>query len=765
MGKVLRYALIGLAVLALLAGAAIAFIAATFDPNQYKPQIVAAVKERTGRTLSLEGDIALSFFPTLGARVGKASLSERGSDREFAGVDEAVVAVKLLPLLSREVIVDAVELKGLRAHLVRDKAGKTNIDDLAGAPAPARPDKAEPAKAAPVKVDIAHVVLENANVSYTDAAAGTRYAVSKFNLKTGRIAPGVPTDVRLAGLVSSDRPRAELDVSLKARITFDPEKQIYRGDDLEFTGKGSLPGVTNLNASARGSVEARLASGEFNLSGVSASATGRQEGGDLNVKIDAPKLVLTREKVAGDKVTLDATVSEAKRKLVARVEIPGVQGTFADFRTGAINAGIELQDGARSVKGKVAGALAGNLEARRFELPQFSANLTLTDPATGPRPLEVALAGAARADAAKQTAGLEFSGTLDASKIAGKATVTRFSPLALAFNVEADQVDVDRYLAAGGAPTGAEAKGSGSKGGEAVKGSAKGAAPPGKIDLSGLKGLDVNGNVKVGSLKVKNVRSSNVRATLRIAGGRLDVSPLTAQLYQGTLEGSLSAQAAESPVFAVKQKLAGVNVGPLLKDAADLDTLEGRGNVTLDLTTRGATVDALKRALNGTAAVNIQDGSLRGINLGEILRNVKNTVRTVRGQQVQQTARTEKTDFSEMKATFNVKDGVAHNNDLALKSPALRASGDGKVDIGNDAIDYNLRATLAATSTGQGGREAADTRSVTVPVRIVGPLAAPRYEVDYSAVATELLKQQILKPQEGTTLKDQVRGLREMFRR
>ena len=581
MGKVLRYALIGFVALVLAGVAAVAYIAATFDPNQYKPQIVAAVKERTGRTLSLEGDIALSFFPTLGAKVGKASLSERGSDREFAGVDEAVVAVKLLPLLSREVIVDAVALKGLRAHLVRDKAGKTNIDDLTGAAAAPKTGKAEPEKAAPLKVDIAHVVLENANVSFTDAAAGTRYAVSKFSVKTGRVAPGVPSDVKLSGLVSSDKPRAELDVSLKARITFDPAQQLYRGENLEFTGKGSLPGVTNLNASAKGSIEARLASGEFNLSGFSASATGRQEGGDLNVKLDAPKLVLTKEKVTGDKVTLDATVSEAKRKLAARIEIPGVQGTFADFKTGAITAGIELQDGARSVKGKLAGALAGNLEARRFELPKFSANLTLTDPAVGQRPIEAALAGAARADVAKQTAGLDFSGTLDASKVAGKATVTRFSPLALAFDFDADQIDVDRYLAAGGAPGSAGAKGRDGKGSDAAKGGgAKGAAAAGRIDLSALKGLDVNGNVKIGSLKVKNVRSSNVRAGLRIAGGRLDVHPLTAQLYQGTLEGSLSAQAAEAPLFVVKQKLAGVSVGPLLKDAAELDTLEGKGNVT-----------------------------------------------------------------------------------------------------------------------------------------------------------------------------------------
>ena len=53
----------------------------------------------------------------------------------------------------------------------------------------------------------------------------------------------------------------------------------------------------------------------------------------------------------------------------------------------------------------------------------------------------------------------------------------------------------------------------------------------------------------------------------------------------------------------------------MLRDAANIDTLDGKGNVSVDLTTQGATVDALKKALNGTAAVNLADGSLKGIDI------------------------------------------------------------------------------------------------------------------------------------------------------
>lgn len=47
---------------ALLAATAI-FIVLTFDPNQYKADIVSAVRDATGRELTIHGDLGLSLFP------------------------------------------------------------------------------------------------------------------------------------------------------------------------------------------------------------------------------------------------------------------------------------------------------------------------------------------------------------------------------------------------------------------------------------------------------------------------------------------------------------------------------------------------------------------------------------------------------------------------------------------------------------------------------------------------------------------------------
>ena len=85
----------------------------------------------------------------------------------------------------------------------------------------------------------------------------------------------------------------------------------------------------------------------------------------------------------------------------------------------------------------------------------------------------------------------------------------------------------------------------------------------------------------------------------------------------------------------------------------------------------------------------------------------------------------QKTDFTELKATFNVKNGVAHNNDLSMKSPLLRVGGEGDIDIGNDRLNYVLKATLVATTSGQGGKNATDLSGLTVPVKLTGALGAP----------------------------------------
>ena len=698
--KILKYALLGLAGLLVLAGGVVAYIAATFDPNQYKPQLVQAVKDRTQRTLKLDGDISLSFWPSIGAKVGKASLSERGSEKEFAQIAEAHVSLKLLPLLSKQVVADTVRIKGLRANVVKSKDGRTNMDDLTGT----KPPKEAPAsKGPPLAIDVAGVVIEDATVTYTDQAAGTRYVLSNLDLKTGRIAPGVPAKIDLSLRAQSDKPPLGLDVK------------------------------------ATGSVMANVESGEFAAEKLNVSANGKSGKDTLDVKIEAPKLRLAADKATGDKVSVVATITGADGTIKATLALPGIEGTAQAFRSAAAQLDLEVKRADLDLRAKMTSPLAGNAKAQQVSLPQLKASITATGPHLPGKSVSGTLGGSAAVDGAKQTARADLAGKVADSNIKAQFNVADFAPLALSFNLDVDQLDVDRYL-----PAGAADAGKGNEGKGKGKGEAAGRQPEKPFDLTALRNLKANGKMHFGSFKANNVKASNVRVDVRAGGGRVDLNPLTASLYQGKLSSAISINAAPAvPTFAVKHNMSGINIGPFLQDLADNDTLEGKANLEVDVTTQGNTVSAMKKAINGKAGMKVTNGAIKGIDIPGTIRGVRSQLGALRGEKTQQADKRQKTDFSELSATFNIRNGVAHNNDLSMKSPLLRGAGEGDINIGEDTINYLLKASIVGSLQGQGGRGVEQLRDVTVPVRVTGALDSPSYRIDFGAVATGAAKERV----------------------
>jgi AsmA protein len=245
--------------------------------------------------------------------------------------------------------------------------------------------------------------------------------------------------------------------------------------------------------------------------------------------------------------------------------------------------------------------------------------------------------------------------------------------------------------------------------------------------------------VEIGSLQLQGMTLANLKTELRAAQGRAEIGPHSAALYEGSLAGTLNLDGNTNRV-ALKETLTNIAVGPLLRDFAGQDRLEGRGNVSLDVTSAGKTVNAMKAALAGNARVHLRDGAIKGVNIGEILRKARSAL----GSQPAQAADAkEKTDFSELAASFVIKNGVAHNEDLDVKAPLFRIGGAGDIDIGKSTINYVAKAAVVASTQGQGGKELEQLAGVTVPVRLSGPLDAMKYDVDYRAVAADLAKSKV----------------------
>lgn len=708
--------------LTLLTIAAIALIS-SFDPNDYKDDLTTIVREKQQRTLKIDGDIKLSYFPKLGIKLGKTSLSERASEQPFASINEAHLALAVMPLLRKELVIDEIRLDGVSAVLTRDKSGKTNVDDLITPEKDAK-DKPSDDQGQVVKLDIAGFMLEDSNLELRDSQGGMQVSLKNVALRTGRIAPGVPIELDLRADVDAREPRVAGKVALKGGLTFDAKAGRYAISKFDANINGSGFGIRDGKLSLKGNALLDLSGQRIETDGLSLEASGMRGSAPFELELDAPRLAISPQSASGSAIKGSAKLSGAQSADV-KFNATGVSGNAQSFSIAKLTLDFKLKQGARDLSGTFSSPLRGNINGRSFELPTIAADITINDPAMTQKTVRLPISGSARADLTKQNVSANIATRFDESNIRGKLGMTRFNAPALTFDVDVDQLNVDRYIPV--APKGDAAP-------PASKSASAAAEKP--IDLSALKTLNATGEVRLGALQVKGVKANKIVVAVRAAGGRLDIPVMSANLYQGTLNGSASVSATNQ--YAFKQTLSNVAINPLMKDAVNRDLLEGRGNIGMNLTSNGSTVGAIKRALDGSASMSLRDGAVKGINLAQTLRDVKSKIGMA--NQTQTADKGAKTDFSELSATFAVRNGVASNNDLSLKSPFIRVGGAGTIDVGQGSMDYLAKATVVNTSTGQDGKDLRQLKDLAIPVRIVGPFERLSYEVQRLAISSDALK-------------------------
>jgi AsmA protein len=211
-----------------LLGLALVAIWLLVDPNDYKDRIAAAVKDSTGRTLSLPGELKLSVFPWLAVRTGEASLGNPAGfgDEPFLTLKSAALSVKLLPLLRKQLEVGRIEIDGLNLALRQDAAGKGNWEDWGPeGEAPAAEDSSST-----TSIDLAGVAISNSRIAFEDMVA------EDVNLDMGRVASGapIPIDIRMR-LVTAPGAKP-LPLAAQFKLTPDLALQRYVLADLALSG-------------------------------------------------------------------------------------------------------------------------------------------------------------------------------------------------------------------------------------------------------------------------------------------------------------------------------------------------------------------------------------------------------------------------------------------------------------------------------------------------------------------------------------------------
>ena len=186
--RMILFALLGLVALVVVAVGALVLLV---DPNDYREDISRMAREGAGVELKLGGELGWSFYPVLGFRAQDVGLALRSDAPQLVQVDAFSVGVRLLPLLSKKIDVDGLDISGLHAHLMVDANGNTNWQppqmpaaisaDDSGA-APASPSaKADPSASAAgnsvPEIRIPKITVRDSQIRYEDKKAKLDYTV------------------------------------------------------------------------------------------------------------------------------------------------------------------------------------------------------------------------------------------------------------------------------------------------------------------------------------------------------------------------------------------------------------------------------------------------------------------------------------------------------------------------------------------------------------------------------------------------------------
>ncbi len=249
-----------------------------------------------------------------------------------------------------------------------------------------------------------------------------------------------------------------------------------------------------------------------------------------------------------------------------------------------------------------------------------------------------------------------------------------------------------------------------------------------KIDFSGLNAVNAQLNLSVEQLSYGTIKAGPIGIRATMAGGKLKLELPNFQLYNGIGTGVFSVDATgKTPTQTFRFSLSNLDAYPILSDAAGFDRIEGKGAIAIDLATSGASQRAIVSALNGTASFEFTDGTIRGINVAKMVRNLASG--TLSGWQ---SGEAEKTDFASLGANFRIAKGKAETNDLHLSGPLVRMAGAGTVDLPARTLNFRVDPQVVASLKGQGAAQ--DLQGLGVPVAIKGPWAKPAIYPDIAGI-------------------------------
>ena len=661
--------------IALLILLAIIIVPRVVDPNDYRDDIAKLVKDKTGRDLTLAGDLRVSVFPWLGVATQGVSLSQPASiGGEMLTVDSAQLRVKFLPLLSQRVEVDTIVFEQPSIDLITLENGTSSMDGLAGedqvTEEPADPEAA-------LALVVAGVDITNANVVIDNRQEGSRIELKNLNLNSGNLLGSSLAPLSMQGEmhdVESDEPLL-FSLSSKARVDQDTTA-VFMQSIAASVKQGSLDAVLEI---AELSIEE---ASKLQLSDLSVELSG-----DYPLTASMPSLKADLDAEQLDVVSLSAAMDDAR----AQIQNLSVRG---------------FEDPKVTAKVSVPVFNARNL-LKSLEIDYQTANENALK----------AVGLQADVDASTKSASLNnIQLDLDQSKLTGSATVRDFENLAVQFDLNLNDLNVDDYLP----PSEEESTEEELSGAEALV-----------VPLAAFKELNANGRFKAQSLTSGGIKMEDIDVNVVSSPGSVTITP-SATLYDGKLDGTIAFTESGDSVLKVQQNVDLVDLGRMLTDADVSEQLRGFGSLAIDVLVRESNgVQSNK----GTFKLEASKGEISGVDVNAILGRANDVMSLLSSKgssaseaDAEDSGEADKdgvTSFAEMSGTFNLNDFVITNDDFVLSAPAFDISGEGQIDVAQQSVNYLIEVAVADNIGGALGDRLDKIKGQKIPIRCKGALDAP----------------------------------------
>ncbi len=739
--KILLWTMVSLVLVIVLASVLIPILV---DPNDYKEEIAQQVQAKTGRTLTIEGDIDLSISLPLSVslELGKIELSNaKGfADKPFARMQGASIFVSIMPLITANRLdVGEIKLAGMELNLIKNKQGVTNWADLSSSPAeqgdsspaseqtPATKEDTSESSSMPA-INVAGLTITDAIINWTDEQANQQVSLSKSNINISELIEDKPfnfkisTHIQVVDLTQGSQPAIMGDFSLETKPTISLSKQLFQlpGTQLALDLKGKmLPGGSNKTTLT----------------------------GDITFDGNTQKLSIDKMALTSIDLTADiAPDGQNTTTLIGNIQFDGKAQKLDinDMKLTSLDMVINGLFHAEKLNSSP--EFSGQVSIDQFSPQKLAASLGSALP-------KMKEAKALNSADVKMT----FKGTkdtvtissleanLDDTSLKGTASIKNFKAPYYGFDLTLNQLNLDYYALANQeqaqpAATPASTQ-SNSKKTTPPKPTSSENAPIFPVEM--LRKLNLNGKLAIAQFIAGGAKMKNVVIVLKGKNGLVQLAPLKANLYSGSINLNTDIDVrGKTPKLKIINELTNVQIGDLLQDTTGSQEFTGAANIKANITTLGNDKNRLVKNSNGKVNLLVTNGKIKKL---DILNTLRKADALLKGKVAPTSAQEKNTEFTELKGTFNVKNGVVQNNDLTSKSPVMELTGTGYADFPKEYLDYTLSVKLLNSLKIDDDSQGTDYKSKEIPYTIKGKFSDLSEQANISKVLEQEVKKSVEK--------------------